>query len=236
MLRVKPLILSVDDEPNICQMLKDLLEDSEEFQVITCTDSSQVMPLVQHESPDLITLDMRMPGKNGMELLEEIKAYDADIAVIMVTAVREAKTAIQAVRLGAYDYIVKPLSVDEVIFAVTKALEHRRLLVENRDYQFNLERMVEEKTSHLEQKVRELSALNNLFQTHLNQRYDAESNNAYIHNRLIKLANELQSLIVETSSATPQTEEISRSDIEPHSNGDAFTAAPSPQTAGNPVS
>ncbi|MCH7801734.1 MAG: response regulator [Chloroflexi bacterium] len=226
MLRTKPLILAVDDEPQICEMLKDFLEDSDEFRVITCSDTSQVLPLVQRESPGLVTLDMNMPGKNGMELLEEIKSYDDDIAVIMVTANRDVQTAIQAVRLGAYDYIVKPMSVAEVILAATRALEHRKLVLENRSYQINLERMVREKTFDLEQKVRELSALNSLFQTLLNQRYDAESNNALIHRRLINIADELQSLIVETSSATPQTEEISRSEIEQLSNH-AVVAPPS---------
>ena len=226
MLRTKPLILAVDDEPQICEMLKDFLEDSDEFRVITCSDTSQVLPLVQRESPGLVTLDMNMPGKNGMELLEEIKSYDDDIAVIMVTANRDVQTAIQAVRLGAYDYIVKPMSVAEVILAANRALEHRKLVLENRSYQINLERMVREKTFDLEQKVRELSALNSLFQTLLNQRYDAESNNALIHQRLINIADELQSLIVETSSATPQTEEISRSEIEQLSNH-AVVAPPS---------
>ena len=226
MLRTKPLILAVDDEPQICEMLKDFLEDSDEFRVITCSDTSQVLPLVQRESPGLVTLDMNMPGKNGMELLEEIKSYDDDIAVIMVTANRDVQTAIQAVRLGAYDYIVKPMSVAEVILAATRALEHRKLVLENRSYQINLERMVREKTFDLEQKVRELSALNSLFQTLLNQRYDAESNNELIHRRLINIADELQSLIVETSSATPQTEEISRSEIEQLSNH-AVVAPPS---------
>ena len=236
MLRTKPLILAVDDEPQICEMLKDFLEDSDEFRVITCSDTSQVLPLVQRESPDLVTLDMNMPGKNGMELLEEIKSYDDDIAVIMVTANRDVQTAIQAVRLGAYDYIVKPMSVAEVILAATRALEHRKLVLENRSYQINLERMVREKTFDLEQKVRELSALNSLFQTLLNQRYDAESNNELIHRRLINIADELQSLIVETSSATPQTEEISRSEIEHQSADAAVTPAPAPSTASNPVS
>ena len=221
MLTAKPLILAVEDEPEICEMLKDFLEDSDEFQVITCSDTSQVLPLVLRESPDLVTLDMNMPGKNGMELLEEIKSQDNDIAVIMVTAVRKVQTALQAVRLGAYDYIIKPLSVDEVVFAVARALEHRRLVLENHSYQINLERMVEEKTSHLEQKVRELSALNSLFQAHLNQRYDAESNNAYIHNKLVNIANVLQNLLVETASATPRTEEISRTEIETLSNASA---------------
>ncbi|MDP6453619.1 MAG: response regulator [SAR202 cluster bacterium] len=235
MLRPKPLILCVDDESDICEMLRDFLEDPELYQVITCSETNLVLPLVQRESPDLVTLDMRMPGKSGLELLEEIKTYDNDIAVIMVTAVREVETALQAVRLGAYDYVNKPLGIEEVNFAVNKALEHRRLVLENRNYQLNLERMVEEKTSHLDQKVRELSALNSLFQTHLNQRYDAEKNNAHIHNRLISLANDLQDLIVETSSATPQTEEISRSDIAQITKTSTYTPPSNTRVAGGPT-
>jgi DNA-binding NtrC family response regulator len=223
MLRAKPLILCVDDEPDICEMLKDFLEDSDNFQVITCSDTSQVLPLIQRESPDLVTLDMNMPGKTGIELLEEIRAHDKDISIIMVTANRDIQTVLHAVRLGAYDYIIKPLSIDEVVFAKNRATDHRRLTLENRFYQQNLERMVEEKTSHLEQKIRELSALNSLFQAHLKQRTDAESNKSRIRDKLINISNEIQDLIVETSSDSPPTEEISRSEISQHLNSARIT-------------
>jgi putative two-component system response regulator len=204
-------------------MLKDFLEDSDSFHVITCSDTRQVMPLIQRESPDLVTLDMNMPGKTGIELLEEIRAHDKDIAVIMVTANRDIRSVLHAVRLGAYDYIIKPLSIDEVVFAANRAVEHRRLTLENHFYQQNLERMVEEKTSHLEQKIRELSALNSLFQAHLKQRSDAESNNFRIRDKLINISNEIQELIIETSSDSPPTEEISRSDIRQHLNSARIT-------------
>ena len=75
---------------------------------------------------------------------------------------------------------------------------------------------MEEKTSHLEQNIRELSALNSLFQAHLKQRTDAESNNSRVRDKLINISNEIQDLIVETSSDSPPTEEVSRSDIGQH--------------------
>jgi putative nucleotidyltransferase with HDIG domain len=91
----------------------------------------------------LILLDIKMPGKSGIELLPEIKEAYPDTAVIMVTAVNDIDVAVQCLKLGADDYICKPFNLDEVALAVQRALEKRRLQLELRQYQQFLEEKVE---------------------------------------------------------------------------------------------
>jgi HD-GYP domain-containing protein (c-di-GMP phosphodiesterase class II) len=105
----------------------------------------------------LAILDVTMPGKTGLELLPEIKAGYPDLAVIMATAVDDAATAIQCIKQGAFDYLIKPFNLEEVTLSVNRALENSRLKIENRDYQINLEKRVKEQTA----KIRE-SFLNSL--------------------------------------------------------------------------
>jgi putative two-component system response regulator len=96
-----------------------------------------------------VILDIKMPGKSGVQLLPEIKAKYPDTAVIMATAVDDTNTAIDCMRKGAYDYITKPFNLEEVSFAVARALERRRLRLENRDYQQHLEQKVEEQAQKI---------------------------------------------------------------------------------------
>jgi HD-GYP domain-containing protein (c-di-GMP phosphodiesterase class II) len=86
---------------------------------------------------------MKMPGRGGMELLSEIKTSFPDTAVIMATAVTETATAIECMKQGAYDYLTKPFKLDEVLFSIWRALEKRRLQMENREYRQELEAKVE---------------------------------------------------------------------------------------------
>jgi putative nucleotidyltransferase with HDIG domain len=97
-----------------------------------------------------------MPGKNGLELLAEIKQLDQDVMVIMISAVKDIESAITAMEKGAYDYVSKPFKLNEVSFAASKALEKRRLVLENKEYQKHLEKMVEERTSELKKALLEL--------------------------------------------------------------------------------
>ena len=92
----------------------------------------------------------------GLKLLKEIHKRDEDLPVIMVTAVNDISTAIDAIRLGAYDYILKPFERDQLFLSAQRALEHRRVVLENRDYQRNLEKLVAERTAQLSLAMRDL--------------------------------------------------------------------------------
>src|ERR1017187_1425137 len=91
-----------------------------------------------------------------MSLVEWLRRTDSDIPIIMVTAMHDLSTALEAIRRGAYDYILKPFEKDHLYLGVRRALEHRRLALENRNYRRNLERLVEERTAQLKGALEQL--------------------------------------------------------------------------------
>src|ERR1700688_4899881 len=99
---------------------------------------------------------MMMPGMSGTELLSWLHKHDPDVPVIMVTAMHDVSTALEAIRNGAYDYILKPFEKDQLFLSVRRALDHRRLVLENRDYQRNLEQVVEQRTLALKEALNQL--------------------------------------------------------------------------------
>ncbi len=166
MAEIKSLILVMDDEPDICRLMQRALEPAG-YEVIMANDATRALQLVDQRNPDLALLDIKMPGKSGTEVFQELRISHPDTGVIMATAIVDVTVAINILREGALDYLVKPFNVNELVISVAGALEKRRLILENRDYRLNLERKVAEQTQLLQQKVRELAALNNLFITYL---------------------------------------------------------------------
>lgn len=126
-----PTIMIVDDEPSILQSLEGLLTD-EGFEVSTAPNGYAALQHVQTDAPDLILLDIWMPGLDGLETLKEIKKDNPHIQVIMITGHGTIDTAVQATKLGAFDFIEKPLAIERVIVAINNALNFRRLEEENR--------------------------------------------------------------------------------------------------------
>jgi len=120
----KEKILIVDDEPATRKLITRILSE-EGYQCEEADSAVQVLDRLT----ELVILDIRMPGKSGIELLPEIKAGHPDTAVIMVTAVVEIPSAVQCMKLGAEDYICKPFKVDELALAVGSALHKRKLQI-----------------------------------------------------------------------------------------------------------
>ena len=126
-----PSVLIVDDEPSILQSLGGLLSD-EGFEIITALNGYEALKIIDKESPDLVLLDIWMPGIDGIETLKEIKKDNPYIQVIIITGHGNIETAVKATKLGAFDLIEKPLSIDKVIVSINNALDFRRLEEENR--------------------------------------------------------------------------------------------------------
>ena len=126
-----PSILIVDDEPTILQSLSGLLTD-EGFEIITADNGYEALKVIDAEAPDMVLLDIWMPGIDGIETLKEIKKNNANLPVIIITGHGNVETAVKATKLGAYDLIEKPLNIDKVIVAINNALNFRRLEEENR--------------------------------------------------------------------------------------------------------
>jgi two-component system nitrogen regulation response regulator NtrX len=124
-------ILLVDDEPQILQALSGLLQD-EDFEVLTAAEGEAALRLVKDELPDLVMLDIALPGKDGLEILKDLKDQHPALPVIMISAHGSVENAVKATRLGAYDFIEKPPHADKILLAVRNALEMARLSDENR--------------------------------------------------------------------------------------------------------
>jgi len=138
-------ILIVDDEATIRRLLHQKLT-KQGFYCEEASSSDEALEKLKTYPADLIMLDMKMPGKSGMDLLPDLKRQYPTTAVIMATAVAEANLAIQCMRLGADDYITKPFNLEEVIMNVERTLEKRMLEMKIKEYQENLQQKVEQQT------------------------------------------------------------------------------------------
>jgi two-component system, NtrC family, response regulator HydG len=125
-----PKILIVDDETAHCQMLEAVLK-AEKYATQRAQDGQSAIEAVKERFYDLILMDIRMNRVGGIEALEKIKEISPDIPIIMMTAYASVDTAVQAMRSGAYDYLTKPLDIDELKILVAKALRHHQLEKEN---------------------------------------------------------------------------------------------------------
>ncbi len=149
-------ILIVDDEPSICEILARWLR-REGYVCRTASSAEEALRCLSLYEFALLVSDIRMPGKSGLELLSLVRErFDDSIGVIMVTGVDDRKTAIHALELGAYGYIVKPFDENEVIIQVACATERRRLTLQSRQYEHRLEQEVRERTAEVRKREAEI--------------------------------------------------------------------------------
>jgi len=123
-------ILVVDDDPLMLDFLKEALL-RQGYNVDTAEDGEEALRKVEEKGYDLVITDVRMPGVDGMTVLESVKRDFADTEVVVITAYGTIRNAVEAMKMGAYDYLTKPFSVDEVEVVVNRALERKRLISEN---------------------------------------------------------------------------------------------------------
>jgi two-component system nitrogen regulation response regulator NtrX len=137
-LRPSPLILVVDDEADIRSSLRMILE-YEGMESAEAASGEQALQLVEQVRPDVVLLDIKMPRTDGLETLTELRRRAADVPVIMISGHATIATAVEATRLGAFDFMEKPLERDSVLLKLRNALQHRRLQDENRDLRLSFE-------------------------------------------------------------------------------------------------
>jgi putative two-component system response regulator len=146
-------ILIVDDEEMICDMLSRRLT-KEGYSCVKAHNGREALTHFYKNAFSLIISDIKMPEMDGIELLKKVKAMHPKMIVIIVTAYPEIDMAVEAMRVGAYDFIIKPADLDLVVLSVERALEKKRLEEEVELYHKNLERLVEERTVKLQQAYR----------------------------------------------------------------------------------
>lgn len=141
-------LVVVDDDEAVRRVVAELLKE-ESYETFMSEDAVSALNCVDEIHPALVITDMKMPEHDGLWLLKNIKESFPDIAVIMMTGYGQVETAVHALKVGASDYLTKPIRVAELATSVERALEGRRLKLENRAYQERLEEMVAEKTREL---------------------------------------------------------------------------------------
>lgn len=142
--------LVVDDEPRLRQVLVHLMRN-DGFRCFEASNGAEAIELLERQPVTLVMSDMRMPRMDGIELLRQVRARWPDTAVVMITAVADVEVAVSCLAIGAMDYLTKPFHLEEVRARVGQALEKRRLILENRDYQERLEERVTAQARRLEE-------------------------------------------------------------------------------------
>ena len=142
--------LVVDDEDRVRDVMARVL-GGEGFDCLQASSGREAIALLEKETCDLAVLDIQMPEMDGTQLLAEIRLRWPEMGVVMVTAVSDVRTAVACLTHGALDYVAKPFEIDEVRARVRQALEKRRLIRENRDYQLHLEERVKQQAARIEE-------------------------------------------------------------------------------------
>jgi len=122
---VRSVVLVVDDDPGLRESCRLILE--QEFDVRDAPDGAHALEALRRSEIDAVLLDIRLPGMDGLEVLQQIKSLDEQVEVILVTAVKTVRTAVTAMKLGAFDYLTKPFEEEEVLAVVRRAIERRAL-------------------------------------------------------------------------------------------------------------
>lgn len=142
---MKGNILIADDEEMIRELINITLA-KEGFTCFQAASAEEGLEILNQHPLDMAPLDIMMPGRSGIELLKDIKKSNPDTTVLMITAMNDMDTALSCIHFGAEDYIIKPFNLDRVLLTVKNTMEKRRLIIENREYQADLEQKVREHT------------------------------------------------------------------------------------------
>ena len=151
-------VLVVDDEDGIRQALERFLTRSG-YRVVQAANGAEALERQAAEGPQAMLCDIRMPNMTGIELVPKTLAQDHDLAIIMLTAIDEPRTAIECLKLGAYDYLIKPVDLEELEVSLQGALRQRQLEVDRRQLEQWLAREVAVRTRDLEERTAVIEAI-----------------------------------------------------------------------------
>ena len=149
-----PRILIVDDEVEITEILADLL--SEDYECTRAGSAEEALARLQDSEFHLVISDITMPGMSGLDMIPHVKELSPDTVVVMISGMQTVESAIGALRLGAFDYLMKPFDLRQVEAVVKRALEHHDLVVAKQRYENHLEELVEQRTAELDRALNSL--------------------------------------------------------------------------------
>ena len=151
------IILIIDDEKNIRDSFRMFLEDYD-YQIFEAENGREGLEIFSREKPDLVLCDLRMPEVDGLEVIHKIKDESPNTPIIVVSGTGIIADAVEAIRCGAWNYLLKPIQdMSVLLHAINQAMERSRLIVENRSYQEHLEEEVTKRTQALQQAVKDLN-------------------------------------------------------------------------------
>ncbi|MBU4151413.1 MAG: response regulator, partial [Proteobacteria bacterium] len=156
----KKTILVIDDDPTTLNLLVNRLSNAG-FSPVTTKNSAEALTLLRNQSFDLILTDLVMPEIDGFQVLSTVTHEDPELPVIIISGQAGINESIKALRLGAWDFVTKPIDVALLIHQINKALERAALLKENTNYRHKLKAEVEARTAELYKRTQELEDSNN---------------------------------------------------------------------------
>lgn len=125
-------ILAVDDEPDMLKLLSMIIKEKTPYEIMVTNNPMEALELAKKGGYELVIADLKMPGLDGVELLEAIKQADEDIPVIIITAYGTVESATEAMQKGAFDFITKPFRKEQILFTIERAFKWLRLQKENK--------------------------------------------------------------------------------------------------------
>ncbi|OLD28001.1 MAG: hypothetical protein AUJ04_02620 [Acidobacteria bacterium 13_1_40CM_3_55_6] len=150
----KPSLLIVDDEAEVRSVLNDLLGDT--YQCSQAPSAEEALAQLRERDYQLVISDITMSGMSGLEMIAHVKVISPDTVIVMISGMQTIESAINALRLGAFDYLMKPFDLRQAEAAVTRALEHHELIAAKRRYEYHLEELVEQRTAELDEALASL--------------------------------------------------------------------------------
>jgi DNA-binding NtrC family response regulator len=133
-------ILVIDDEPDMLALLRMIIEDNTDYEIRTANNPSQGLKMFAETDFDLVITDLRMPGMDGLELVEEFEGVNAAVPVIIITAYGTVEIAHEAMKKGVVDFIAKPFGKNAILFTIKRALELARVRRENLELKKRVEK------------------------------------------------------------------------------------------------
>jgi putative nucleotidyltransferase with HDIG domain len=158
----QPRLLIVDDEVEVRGVLRDLLGDT--YQCTEAASAEEALTQLRNMKYELVISDITMSGMSGLEMIPHVKVVSPDTVIVMISGMQTIESAINALRLGAFDYLMKPFDLRQAEAAVARALEHHELVVAKQRYENHLEELVDQRTAELD---RALDSLENAYRSTL---------------------------------------------------------------------
>ncbi len=179
-----PRVLAVDDDPQIVRLTVRFLTTFG-YDARGLTDPREAPEMIREFSPEVCILDVNMPFVSGSDLLDEIKSINNHTEVILLTGVNDTVLAVSLMKKGAADFLLKPIDSKQMDVAVARALEHRRLVLENMAYKLHLEMLVEERSKALNEALKNLHELHSATIETLSSALDLRDQGTSGHSRRV---------------------------------------------------